>query len=225
RTESNDLATFPKFGLFLQKLARAKPSIMLGYIERLDDRLTGFLGVMLSGLAESDQPGVVKEKISHWLTEDRYLIQIAHYLQFAPQFDSPTLKAVTEAGIRLKNDDVVAQALATAFRRYKDATPALIDEIILPGINFFTEKRDPRWVNLAWFIPKNESFLSDVSEPQLEALLKNLIHQPRVETHAEFVLAVLANKYGARVFDFFDERLTLSASREDKDSYEPVPHQ
>jgi ppGpp synthetase/RelA/SpoT-type nucleotidyltranferase len=225
QTRSNDLATFPSFGEFFQKIGRTKPSILLGYIDRLDDRLAGFLGVMLSGLAESDQAGQMQDKIAKWLSEDRYLVQIAHYFRFTHELDSCTLQKVILAGIRLKNDDVVAQVLATTFGRYKDGTSELIAKIILPGIEYFTEKRDAQWVNLAWFISKEESFLSDVSDQQVEVLLKNLIHQPRIETHTEFVLAILASKRAARIFDFCDERLSFAASRDGQDSYEAVPYE
>jgi ppGpp synthetase/RelA/SpoT-type nucleotidyltranferase len=225
RTESNDMATFPSFGQFLQKLARTNPAIMLEYIDRLDDRLAGFLGVMLSGLAESDRVGVVDDKIAQWLTEDRHLGQIAHYFQFAATLNAATLQKVIQAGIRLKNDDVVAQVLAVVFRRYKDGTPALIDEVILPGIAYFTERQDARWVNLAWFIKKEESFLSDVNDRQLEVLLRNLKLQPRIETHTEFVLTVLAHKHAKRIVDFFDERLALGATKDDDKLYQPIPHE
>jgi hypothetical protein len=59
----------------------------------------------------------------------------------------------------------------------------------------------------------------------LERLLKNLIHQPRIETHTEFVLAVIANKYGRRVVDFFDERLALSAPEDLERPYQPIPYE
>jgi len=170
---------------------------------------------MLAGLAESDEPGVAQDKIAKWLSEDRYLVQIGHYFQFSPKLDGETLQKVLRAGIRLKDDEVVAQVLAATFRRYKDGSRALIDEIILPGVSYFTEKRDARWVNLAWFIPKKESFLSDVDDEQVAVLLKNLIHQPRIETHAEFVLAALANKRAERIFDFVDERLSFAVSRKE----------
>lgn len=224
QTESNDLATFPSFGLFLQKLSRAQPRIVLGFIEKIDERLTGFLGVMLSGLAESDRRDEVDQKIAQWLAEDRYLLQVAHYFRFAPQLDNATLKKVLEAGIRLKNDDIIAQVLATVFYRYKDGTSDLIDAIILPGIAYFTEQRDARWVNLAWFLPRDKSPLTELTDVQVEAFLKNLIYSPRIETHAEMVLAILADRHVMRVFDFFGERLKYSTARDDEDSYEAIPH-
>jgi hypothetical protein len=146
QTDSSDAATFPSFGLFLQKLGRAKPLIVLRFFEKLDERLAGFLGIMLSGLAESDSHAEVAAKIVQWVSEDRYLNQIAHYFRFAPQFDNAVLSKILDAGIRLKSDEIVGQVLATVFSRYKDGTPGLIDGIIMPGIAYFTERQDARWV-------------------------------------------------------------------------------
>ena len=55
QTESNDAATFPNFGEFLKKLSKAQPAVVLRYVENLDEKLTGFLGVMLTGLEESNR--------------------------------------------------------------------------------------------------------------------------------------------------------------------------
>jgi ppGpp synthetase/RelA/SpoT-type nucleotidyltranferase len=224
QTESNDAATFPSFGSFLQKLSAAQPLIVLGFIEKLDDRLAGFLGVMLSGLAESDSRAEVERKISQWMAEDKYLTQIAHYFRSAPQLDNGILKKILEAGIRLKSDDVVVQVLSAVFYRYKDGTSDLIDTIILPGIAYLTEKHDARWINLAWFLPKDRSPLAELTAEQVEAVLKSLLYLPRIETHAEMVLAILAESHAERVFALFGDRLSYSAARDDDDSYEPIPY-
>jgi len=225
KTESDDLATFPSFGLFLQKLSRAHPSIVLGFVERLDKRLTGFLGLILSGLAESDHRAEMEAKISQWLSEDRYLVQIAHYFRFAPKFDNVILTQILKAGFRLNDDDIVAQVLATVFTRYKDGTAALIEAVILPGIEYFTEKRDTRWVNLAWYIPKETSPLAELTTAQTEIILRNLVCASQIDTHAEWILAMLANANSERVFRFFGERLKFSTANEDQASYEAIPYE
>jgi hypothetical protein len=78
QTESDDLATFPVFGRFLQKLSQAKPQIVLGFIDRLDERLSGFLGVILSGLAQIDPRADLDAKIAEWLAEEKHLVEMAH---------------------------------------------------------------------------------------------------------------------------------------------------
>jgi ppGpp synthetase/RelA/SpoT-type nucleotidyltranferase len=225
QTESDNLATFPSFGLFLQKLSAAKPQIVLGFIGKLDERLKGFLGLMLSGLAQSDSRIEMEAKIAQWLAEEKHLLQIAHYFRFAPTLESEVLQQVLALGIRKKDDDIVAQVLATVFFRYKDGTQDLIEAIVMPAIEYFTNRRDARWVNLAWYLPKEESPLRDLTAAQVDSVLKSLLNLARVDTHAEHVLELLAATYPEKVFDFFGDRLTFSAARDEEGYYEAVPHQ
>ena len=223
QTKSDDMATFPSFGEFLQRLGRDKPSIMLGFIDQLEKPLTGFLGVMLSGLAQSSESAALDTRIEKWLSKDQYLVEIAHYFKFAPRLDEAILKRLLEAGIRLNDEDVVVQVLDTVFRRYKEGTKALIDEVILPGISYFTQKKDTRWVNLAWYVPKADSFVRDLTDDEVEVVLQNLVLAPRIDTHAEFILVSLDRP--TRVFDLFVERLKFSTSAELPSRYEPVPYE
>jgi ppGpp synthetase/RelA/SpoT-type nucleotidyltranferase len=100
-TESDDLATFPSLGEFLQKLSEAKAQIVLGFIDRLGGRLTGFLGVILSGLAKSDY-AALDAKMTEWLAHQRHLVEMAHYVQFAPNFDPGLLEKILALGIKRK---------------------------------------------------------------------------------------------------------------------------
>jgi hypothetical protein len=225
RTKSEDMATFPSFGEFLQRLGREKPSIVLGYIDKAEKPLARFLGVMMSGLAQSSQSAALDRRIEQWLAEDRYLLQIAHFFKFSPRLDGGILRRLLEEGIRLNDEGVVIQVLDTAFSRYKEETRALIDKVILPGITYFTQKKDAWWVNLAWFLPKADSFTRDVTDQEVEIILLNLIHASRIDTHTEFILAAIADARATRVFDFFEERLMFSASSDAPSGYEPIPYQ
>src|SRR5207253_8822616 len=60
----------------------------------------------------------------------------------APALNAAILQEVLAAGIGEKDDGIVAQVLETVFVRYKDGTPDLIVTIILPAIEYFTERRD-----------------------------------------------------------------------------------
>lgn len=225
RTRSDDLATFPTFGEFLRQLGRDKPSVMLGFIDKVEKPLTGFLGVMLSGVAESRQSAALDERVESWLAEDQYLLEIAHSLGFIPGLDGTKLKRLLEAGIRLDKEGVIVQVLETAFRRYKDATKSLMDEVLLPGIEYFTQKKDARWANLAWFVPAEESFVRDLTDAGVEIVFRNLLYAPRIDTHAEFILIQIANNRATRVFDFFEERLKLSATPDLERGYEAIPYE
>ena len=228
QTESNDLATFPSFGKFLQKLAQSKPKIMLGYVDRLGERLDRFLGVILSGLAQSDGRAELNAKIAKWVEQERYLVEIGHSAHFTTTFDSALLRKLLSLGIKNKYDDVVAQVLSASARRYREAPDRLIEAIFMPAIEYFTERRDGRWINLVWFLKREQSFLVDLTPQQADVVLRSLVYLPEIDTHAEFVLRLIAVKCPEKVFDLFGERLKYAGSREtgtDDDRYEAVPFQ
>jgi ppGpp synthetase/RelA/SpoT-type nucleotidyltranferase len=225
QTESNDLATFPVFGQFLQKLGQTKPQIVLGFIHRLDERLRGFLGVMLSGLAQSDRRTDLDAKIAEWLAQEGHLVEMAHYVQLAPEFDPALLRKILVLGIKRKEDPVLVQVMSALGRRYADAPNGLIETIFLPAIEYFTERRDTRWINLVWFLPQERSPLCALTPEQTDIVLRSLVHLRRIESHAERVLGLIAKSQPEKVFDFFGERLAYAASRADDDSYEEIPFQ
>ena len=225
QTESDDLATFPVFGQFLQKLSQAKPQIVVGFIDRLDERLSGFLGVMLSGLAQSDRRADLDAKIAEWLAQEKHLVEMAHYVQLAPKFDPALLRKILALGIKREEDPVLVQVMSAFGRRYADDPDGLIETIFLPVIEHFTERCDARWINLVWFLPQERSPLVTLTAGQTDVVLRSLVHLRRIESHAERVLGLMAKSQPEQVFDFFGERLAYAASREDDDSYEEIPFQ
>jgi hypothetical protein len=66
--------------------------------------------------------------------------------------------------------------------------------------------------------------LAALTAEQVDVVLKNLLYLPRVETHAEMVLAILAEAHPTRVFDLFGDRLKFTATRDDESTYEAIPH-
>jgi ppGpp synthetase/RelA/SpoT-type nucleotidyltranferase len=224
QTESSDAATFPNFGEFLKRLSKAKPAIVLGYTDKLDEKLAGFLGVMLAGLEESNRAEDANAKIAVWLSEDKYLTQIAHYYRFAAKLDNKVLSILLNAGMRLKSDDIVSQVLATVFVRYKDGTRDLLDSIIIPAIRYFSERHDTRWVNLAWYLPRGRTPIIDLTEDQAAVILENLVQADRIETHTDMLLTILAERFPERVFDLFEQRMAYEALQERTSTYQAVPH-
>jgi hypothetical protein len=103
---------------------------VLGFIDRLDEHLRGFLGVMLSGLAQSDRRAELNTKIEEWLAQEKNLVQMAHYVQLAPEFDPALLGKILALGIKRKEDPVLV--------RYGDAREGLIEAIFLPAVEYFT---------------------------------------------------------------------------------------
>lgn len=223
-TRSDDMATFPSFGLFLQKLGAAKPTVVFGYLDRMSEKLTGFLGVMLSGLAESDRQDELAARISRWISEERHLAELAHYVQLAKRFDPSLLATLARLGIKRNDNVVVVNVMSTLGRRYADAPDGLIETVFLPAIEYFTGRCDARWVNLLWFLSDDRTPLLALTPDQTDVVLKNLVYLSEIGSHGERVLSMLAKKQPEKVFDFFLERLAYAEAKEYDERYEAVPH-
>lgn len=204
-------------------MSQAEPQVVLGFIDRIEGRLTGFLGTMLSGLALSGRRADLEAKIAEWLAAEKHLAEMAHYVQVARDFDPALLQKILALGIKRKDDAVLVTVMSAFARRYADAPEGLIDAIFLPVIEYFTERRDARWINLVWFLPEDRSPLCALNAKQADAVLRNIVHLGRIEFHAERALALVAKSQPEKVFDFFGERLAYAASREDSDGYEEIP--
>jgi hypothetical protein len=155
QTESNDLATFPSFGEFLEKLSKSKPSIVMGYLDRLEGRLANFLPGMLSGLEQSELSKDARTRVRRWIEHKIYLQQIIHHLRFTTEFDAQLLQDALKAAIEIGDNGAVVMAVAAAHARHGDVEGGLIDRILMPALAFLGSAADERWVNVVWPRSKN----------------------------------------------------------------------
>jgi len=93
-TDSDDAATFPTFGLFLERLGETKPNILLSYIDRFAKPLANFLPGILNGLVRSEKQVETLRHINHWIDNGEHLNDIAWYLRFSVPFDEAMLRRV-----------------------------------------------------------------------------------------------------------------------------------
>ena len=70
QTESNDLATFPTFGNFFERLAVAQLAILFSYIDRMEASLANFLPFILMGLMRSGARDQTRKRIDALLYAD-----------------------------------------------------------------------------------------------------------------------------------------------------------
>ena len=225
QTESKDLATFPSLGRFLENLGRSKPHILITYLDRLEDRLAGFLHVMLIGLEGGTKEDIAQEKVRHWVNIRQYLPQVILYQRFAANFDADLLERALRAAIAADNDDAVFNAISTGAARHGDVAGGLIDRIFLPAIDYLTAKGDTRWVNVLWASQTGKALVHDLNSEQTDQVLASLVRHPRIDYHVEDVLASIAATWPTKVVDFFGSRLEVESkpAAGGKMRYEAIP--
>ncbi|SDR63983.1 hypothetical protein SAMN05519103_09258 [Rhizobiales bacterium GAS113] len=207
-TESNDLATFLTFRRFLQQLARAKPDIVLGFLNDLDGPLARFVPALLSGLAESPKADKVDDLLARWIESRRFIGETLHYLRFAPRADAKLLLAAFEVA-RAENDQPALLTAVSAALNHSGRPEGgrLIHGVMLPAVELLTKAGLFRWVD-DLVLAHHQGKLAPILDGETTTKLLHCLSQvPRVEYHCEELLWVLAAGHPERIFDFFGSRL------------------
>lgn len=224
-TQTDDLATFPSFGRFLEELARTKPEIVVLFLDRLGDNLAIFLPAMLRGL-ETSPPNwaAVKSRVQEWLSQRRYLSQILWHQRFTDKIDVSVVKQALAFAIEHGNDRAVMNAVEICAAR-TDAIPhELVGEMITSGISYFKTKRNTIWADAIWIHLMKGSLVDALSAEQIALVLSSLVLRNRIDHHAEMVLAAIAKRFPEKVIDFFGARLKQREEDEVLAAYEALPY-
>lgn len=223
QTDSDDLATFPVFANFLDRLAEIQPAIVFGYLDRLNGPLTNFLPSMLAGLMRSAMRAQALVRIDVWLGTGQHIKQIAWYLRFADPFEEAILHRTLDSAIR--HDDVYAvrNVLIAAVSQFVSHPGTLIDEVFLPALKYLDVAKDFSWVRMPWFSWLNSAIIRSLDQKQASVVLDALVPYPDLERGAEYIVAAIAERWPAGVVTFIGERQAFARTDTAPPRYDAVP--
>ena len=223
RTESNDAATFPVFGNFLERLAAAQPAIVLGYIDRIEGPLTNFLPGMLDGLMKSSEREQSLVRIDAWIHAGAHIGQIAWYLRFADPFDEGLLRRVLDSAIVHGDGHAVRNVLTAAVNQFTTHPGTLVEGIFLPALRCLEAAGDFSWVRMPWFSWLGSPIIRALDEKQACVMLDALVAYPELEYDAEYIAAAIAERWPASVVAFIGKRQAFAQTDDAPPRYDAVP--
>lgn len=222
-TKSNDWATFPIFGEFLQMLGQQKPQVALVLLAADDANVLNFLPAILGGLAASG----VKEKyaatVERYITGGQQLSAVAHHYRLTENTTVASVAKVLEAAIKVDDAIAVIECLVLAVSKWAKLGDDVIGVLFLPALDYLTGKKDCRWVRGAWFLPKAGEFFWQLTPEQLAKVLDNLVSAKKINHEYERVLSLIGKIQPALVWRFFGDRLLKDD--DDEADYEAIPYQ
>lgn len=223
RTESNDAATFPVFGDFLDRLAEAQPNIVFSYIDRMEKALTNFLPAMLAGLMRSAERAQALARINAWLNAGEHIGAIAWYLGFANPFDETLLRRTLESAIQYGDRHAVRNALVAAVKQFETYPGTVVQEIFLPALRYLVAADDFSWVRMTWHSWLRSPILRALNEEQAAIVLDALVSYPELEYDSEHIVAAIAKQWPAKVVAFIGKRQTFARTDAKPPHYDAVP--
>ena len=223
-TKSNDMATFPVFGEFLLRLAKAKPGIATRFLERADDNVLKFLPEFLNGLSDSGTDKEYRTVLTHYLADGKHLAAIARHFRKASTVATASIKKVVKKAISANDDDAVIECLVLAIEKHEPQEQPLVKDVFVPAIKYLIGRKDARWVHGAWYLPAGKPFFLALSADQANLVLDSLLSLRGIGHQAEKILVYIAEQHSKAVWGFFGRR--LDKKREDKEeSYKAFPYQ
>jgi ppGpp synthetase/RelA/SpoT-type nucleotidyltranferase len=223
-TKSNDLATFPSFGRFLEELARTKPEVVETYFDRLGDDLANFLPAMLRGMEVASRWFAAKARIDQWVSKRLYLSQILWHQRFTDKVDVDLIKRALALAVEDANDRAVMNAAEICAAR-SDAIPhEELGAIFTSAISYFKSRDNTVWVNAIWGHIAKGSLVESLTPEQIDLVLSVLVPRRGIDHHAEYVLVPIAKRFPMKVIDFFGARFRQREEEDVVDHYEAVPY-
>jgi ppGpp synthetase/RelA/SpoT-type nucleotidyltranferase len=223
-TKSNDMATFPFFGEFLVLLAKHKPEMAERFLLRANDDVLNFLTAFLKGLYDSGDRTIYHRTVIRYLDAGTHLTELCRQWRLSVVEDE--IKAILDRAIAVEDDIAVMECVVAVITRHNEDLELLVGSCFEPGLRYLTARNEARWVNGAWSTAEAKAFFAQLSAATTELVLENLMAVPRIDTHAEWILAYIASGHAAAVWTFLGRRiLDDQRGRDHGGRYEAIPYQ
>lgn len=223
QTESDDAATYPVFGDFLERMAEMQPDIVFRYLDRLEGQLTNFLPRILAGLMRSTEHTQALARIDEWIRDGVHTGQIAWYLRFADPFDEALLRRALGSAIRHSDENAVRNVLIAAVSQFSAHPGTLVAEIFLPALCFLVDAGNFSWVRMHWFSWLGSPIVRALDEEQARIVLNAMVPYPDLDYDAEYIAAAIAERWPGSVVAFIGARQAFARTDAAPSRYDAVP--
>lgn len=234
KTESGDLATFPVFYEFLERLGRHIPDLALELVQNHEERMRPFLIPLISGLRASERKLDIQKVTMGWLGDGTHLIAIAKSLLNGGIEWLDTLSAVVTRAAQFDDREAISTAMGVAARLHSQGG-ATAKAVFLQGLRALALQNDSRWARVFWFGRDFKVLVADMDAAERAEVLASLALLRELDYQAEEMLYAIGEQDIDAVFGFLSGR--LSAEAEDRahrraeggntldDKFEAIPHQ
>lgn len=207
RVESNDLATFPYYGKFLNMLALEKPDFILYMLKKHEVLMSNFITSIFEGLLKSKKREDAVKVINKFIEEGKYLFCLARVFEYYQPLDEKLLSAILVKASKSK--DIIALIKVMGAVAKNSDKKHLIQKFFIPALKELTKLKNTKWVNDFWYRHERTDILNFIDSKEIDLILANLIYMPEIDYHAEEILRPIAQRFPKKVIDFFWRRLAF----------------
>lgn len=221
--KSDDLATFPMFGQFLQRVSALQPHLGLRWLQEHADELNRFIPAILDGIISSNKSESAFAVIEGWIREGRFLAHSAKALQHLKTEYPAIIRSIAQAAICQNDNVALMQIIATLVTGYTEQRKELVGEILPAALDKLVELGDYAVAAVIWYMPEKDAFIEDLSREHAEKLLDTLRPAPAIRHELEWIIASIARVYPEAVMDFIVSRVKQEENG-GSDRFDAIPY-
>lgn len=224
--ESKDLATFPIFYYFLEKLSFYQPELMIKLLRDESKKIEYFITTILRSLSVGEKNHEACEIVLEWINEGLYLVQCVRQYIDNEIISYDILDKLLEKSTEHNDLNAISSILLVVVSNYnEDSSSDLIDKYFIPSIKILNEHNYSNWIFDFWFRRKSKYLFKDISDEGIELVLLNLLNLKKVDYHAEEILFQIAVCAPDKVFYYFCNRIDKDIDKSISNKYEAIPYQ
>ncbi|MCB0510892.1 MAG: hypothetical protein KDC82_09010 [Bacteroidetes bacterium] len=221
--KSNDMATFPYFGKFLEHFGKTSPALALKLLLENANLLENFIIAILRGIAETEHKGDAYFLIEDWCDKGNYLLSLARFFEYFPEVNEKLLKKILDKAIASNDLHTLNQIIFSISAQYNEDNKHLIKNFFVPVLEKLTVHKNSSWIFGFWFRKQLSNILVDMESAEHIAILDNLSWVQEVNHHVEEILYVIAKQSPELVITFFCNRLLMEKDGKVKGKYTAIP--
>ena len=221
--KSNDMATFPYFGKFLEHFGKTSPALALQLLLETSDKLENFIIAILCGVAETERKEDLYFLIEDWCDKGKYLLRLARFFEYSQEVNEELLKKILDKAEANNDLNTLNQIISSISAQYNAENKHLIKKFFVPALEKLTVHENCDWIFGFWFRKQRGDLLTDMETSEHKAILDNLFWLQEVDYHAEEILCVIAKQSPELVIQFFCNRLSKEKDEKDKGKYDAIP--
>ncbi len=208
---------------FTRAMAAAHPGVAVRMLYAMDDLLSILIAPLLEGLETAGCGDAVVQAAHRFAGEGRFLFEMGYWIADRATPDTQLLATLASRARDLADGRAVVSMLNATGKQYANQPdPALITEILLPGIDYVTSTNLPGWTRDAWWVAHG-GILAGLDNARSIRVVNSIATIPQVDHGTELVLAKIAVNFPQIVLDFFDARIRRNAEG-DGERVDPVPY-
>jgi hypothetical protein len=220
KTESEDLATFPKFYEFLEKVAIAHPTLALSLLVKEFDAIKRFAIPIYRGLWTSPHKNECKKFLLHLIANDRDIIGATRLFLSVNELDYDIVGLIVERATENEDQWALTELVGVACAKYSVDPQYVIERIFRPAITTLNRLGSAHWIENIWFNKDARELVTGLGDADRKLVFLALAMLREISYRAEEILVPLVAVDPDGVIELFGDRIL---NDERSENYEAIP--